>query len=848
MRAGHSGFEWPAPFFAHHADAAILPRMLTNQTVTSIALVIIFFLVPPLPAHASITADDIAQWDIVIPADAIPSERYAAEELQSLLEQATGQAPAISNDDRGRSRVIFVGAGEALNRRYRDWTPDSHGPEGFRAVIARDHIAIAGGRPRGTLYGVYEFAERHLGVRFLTADHTHVPLEPARPLPHADFAYEPPFDFRWAYWHEVNESPEFAARLRNNVITHDERLGGATDQLLISHSIQNQVPAREYAEAHPEYFALVDGVRKLQAMHAPQVDPLNPAVQDIVTAAVRDELRQHPDRRVVSVSPADNGDYDEGWRSRALIAREGTPMAPHLALVNEVARRVRPDHPGVMIGTLAYWSTRKPPRSMRPLSNVQIQLASFECSLVHTLDDPSSPANAAFMEDLEGWLALTDNIYLWHYAANLRQVDVPIANLDTFAPSFRMLRDRGIRGVFAQGNGRCDAGEFSDLKAYVVSRLLWNPDLNADEVVAEFLDLHYGPAARHIAAALAVLRDAHASQGGEPTTYPLIQELGITESVARDFAGHLEAARVVAGDAPYAERVDKLRIMGYKALIAASGSLRHDAERAYLAYPAEIDAWLAAYRQLTEQFGMDRNMEFEPLSAYLDALDRMRDGMPIEVLENDAWLLVVAPSEGAAIRLLHKPSGTELLPAHGSPEVRIVRGTHGVLGVTGFTGRTYPMEAERTPHGLILSHESANGLRLEWELALEPLPPHRVLGSVTVHNASDAKQLARVHVDFETAWPHANSPAFEALDGDWQSIDLDIYPRVSSPRSRGGAVRLAYPHAPERVQWQFDAGQASPLLAWTPGIGETAIRLRSQRVPLGPGGRFAVRYVIAVTP
>src|SRR5690606_1357956 len=151
-----------------------------------------------------------------------------------------------------------------------------------------------------------------------------------------------------------------------------------------------------YGESNPEYFALVDGVRSLRAHHAPQVDPLHPSVQRIVTEAAREELRQHPDRRVVSVSPADNGQYDEGERSLRLLAREGTPMAPHLMLVNAVAANIAQEYPRARIGTLAYWSTRTPPRSLRPLPTVQIQLASFECSLVHALDDPSSPANAAF--------------------------------------------------------------------------------------------------------------------------------------------------------------------------------------------------------------------------------------------------------------------------------------------------------------------------------------------------------------------------------------------------------------------------------------------------------------------
>ena len=42
-------------------------------------------------------------------------------------------------------------------------------------ILGDGNIAIAGGRTRGTLYGVYTFLEDYCGARFLTPDNTHVP-------------------------------------------------------------------------------------------------------------------------------------------------------------------------------------------------------------------------------------------------------------------------------------------------------------------------------------------------------------------------------------------------------------------------------------------------------------------------------------------------------------------------------------------------------------------------------------------------------------------------------------------------------------------------------------------------
>jgi len=47
--------------------------------------------------------------------------------------------------------------------------------EGFSIVREGTKLYIVGNIPRGTLYGVYDFLDVELGVRFLTGEVTHVP-------------------------------------------------------------------------------------------------------------------------------------------------------------------------------------------------------------------------------------------------------------------------------------------------------------------------------------------------------------------------------------------------------------------------------------------------------------------------------------------------------------------------------------------------------------------------------------------------------------------------------------------------------------------------------------------------
>jgi len=63
----------------------------------------------------------------------------------------------------------------------------------------------------------------------------------------------------------------------------------------------------------------------------------------------------------------------------------------------------------------------------------------------------------------------------------------PFPNLHVLQPNIRFFVRNGARQHFQQSN--TGAGhEFSELKQYLLARLLWNPDADGDAVVKEFLD------------------------------------------------------------------------------------------------------------------------------------------------------------------------------------------------------------------------------------------------------------------------------------------------------------------------------------------------------------------------
>ena len=434
-------------------------------------------------------------WDIVVADDAIPSERYAAEELRKFLSQATGfDLPVVSSVPAGSQCHLYVGDGQLMESSPVGFSVDDFGPDDLRIVIQDTNIAIAGGEPRGTLYGVYTFLEDYLGVRFLTWDHTHVPRAgPRHVIGSVDRFYHPPISQRWPAYQINTRHPEFAARLRCNTVTDDAKLGGKTGVAVFGHSFYRQVPWKKYSKTHPEYFGMFDGKYVREEKKA-QLCLSNADVLRIVTESVLDELAANPGRGSIAVSQNDWGRKCCCPKCEEIDQREESGAASLLLFVNAVAREVAREHPGVRVGALAYKYSQKPPKSIRAAPNVIIQLTSHDCSVTNPIETSTHPASIEFRRDLEGWGRICDHVNLWYYNTDFSMYHMPIPNMRVLEPNIRYFVANGVKGMFAQSVYNAPHAGLNDLMNYMTARLLWNPNAHTDTLMDEFLNLHYGGA------------------------------------------------------------------------------------------------------------------------------------------------------------------------------------------------------------------------------------------------------------------------------------------------------------------------------------------------------------------
>jgi hypothetical protein len=278
------------------------------------------------------------------------------------------------------------------------------------------------------------------------------------------------------------------------------------------HTFYPLVPPDKYFKDHPEWYSLINGKRTTDRA---QLCLTNPKLRDFVVDRVRQWLRESPEARIISISQNDWHGACQCPDCQAIDEAEGSHAGSLLAFINYVAEKIGPDFPAVAVDTLAYQYTRKAPKNIKPLPNVIVRLCSIECNFGAPLDDPS---NATFARDIRDWSRICQRLYVWDYTTDFGHYVQPHPNWFSLGPNVRFFHQHGVKGLFEQGAYQSNGAEMSELRAWVLAQLLWNPNLDDKRLINEFLDGYYGSAAaQHIRDYFALMYDA--SRGYNLTCY-----------------------------------------------------------------------------------------------------------------------------------------------------------------------------------------------------------------------------------------------------------------------------------------------------------------------------------------
>jgi len=466
--------------------------------------IFLFFLSIPLPFFAQnrtiIVKNSLPQFSIVLPVENAAMEGKAAVLLQSTIKKMAGCELNILNGIQSSTQksIYIIPSGSInelinsekgvlqTNQLKKHFNVDFESKrkllieDAFLISSQEDNILIVSGGKKGAIYGVVHLLEKYLGCRMYAPNEEWIPQKATITLPvfcelerpvntirivNGDLTQQ---DQQYRDWHRLND--------------HNEEFAKG----YYVHTFNRLVPWEIYFKQHPEYFALMGNKRIID-----QLCLTNPDVYDLTVKTLKEEMTKQPDKKLWSVSQGDNFSYCQCDACAKIIADEGSAAGPIIHFVNKVAAQF----PDKIISTLAYQYSRKAPKHIKPANNVQIMLCTIELNRSKAIEFDS--LSVSFLKDINDWGNISQNIYLWDYTVNFSHHITPFPNLHTLQNNIQFFTKNNVNAHFQQTNAS-KGHEFSELKAYLIARLLWNPTINVDSVTNDFLNGYYGAAGMYI--------------------------------------------------------------------------------------------------------------------------------------------------------------------------------------------------------------------------------------------------------------------------------------------------------------------------------------------------------------
>lgn len=467
-------------------------------------------------------------------------EKKAVDELKYFLEKITGaEFSVLKESEVGNIPAIYIGQTKFASANNVDFAKADK--EEWILKTVGNNLIISGGRPVGSLYGVYEFLEKQ-GVYFLTLDQTVIPSKDKLTLPVLNERNKPCFAGRNIYDQVftaflVGKVPDkviqdywlHRLRARQNGGHHGPKrkdipevlyLGDMFNLTVFSHSLGQYVNPDKYFATHPEYFGMNANGERIKPRQLDKHGSLCMSNKD-VRAITLDSLRGFIKRdrsalpkeewpTIYDISILDDTPYICFCPECSKITKEEGNCGLLLLYINYVASEIIKEYPEIMIRTFAYSAARDVPKTIRPVNNVILQYCDdFPISDCHR--PLTDKFNIEMLGKLKKWHDTGVKISLWDYWNMGNRYFIPprIETItDAIQQDMKTFRDMGILGLYLEAErDLVHPQNFIDLSYFLAAQFMINPDKDQEKLIEIFMDNYYGHAAKEVKTYFQLVRD-----------------------------------------------------------------------------------------------------------------------------------------------------------------------------------------------------------------------------------------------------------------------------------------------------------------------------------------------------
>ncbi len=598
--------------------------------------------------------DGQSNYSILLATDSSLSEQHGAKELQYFLHKICGADFHIKTSDMLPTEpVVFVGRNKALEKLGVRIDFNRLGTDGFVIRTVGPNLILAGGKQRGSMYAVYSFLEDYLGCRWYSPSVSVIPKKRTIVLEKIDRREIPAFESRDIYYTSFMRDGLFAARNRINgaVSAVTPELGGKIDIRPFVHALPTILPVKKYFKQHPEYFAEYHGERLFWREAFPCMT--NPDVLKIVVQAVEKNIAEHPEAEIFDISPGD-GAYGlcDCANCKAIKKKTGTDSGLLIWFANQVARQVKKQYPNKFIEVIAYNATRKPPKHIKADPNVIVRICERD---IHPYLPMKLDKTTTYPDIVRQWCKVSDKVYIWHYVTNFGHYYAPNPNFYSVASYLKFYKDVGVDGVFCQGKCQDFGGEFANLRAWFIAKLLWNPCQNPDKVIDDFMMGYYGQAGKYVREYFDLIHQA-AISNPEKTDFIDPKKSYLKNAQLKQAFEIFDKAKQLAENKVFRKRVTEASLpVEYTAIQRGMVLVRKKNKFVPSPWANGLRSRIEKFRNTVKSFGytylaeVNGNVD-KVVGRWLKRIKRLRKtSYPIITLKNDKIVVEIVPGFGGRI-------------------------------------------------------------------------------------------------------------------------------------------------------------------------------------------------------
>ena len=442
--------------------------------------------------------------NVNIISDSSLTDSYAAAELQLYL-----QRKGLTVSEEGFPIIVK--------------TDDKMATDSYRITATLEGdipcLTIAGGEGAGVLYGVFYFLEKFAGVHSYAEDTYVIDDTDVIITDGVMGELTPDFQILNTPWHPfatlailsgaINGNSHLFSPLTLDVIT--ENIGAAQPCLT---DPENLPRAIEY---------------------------------------VKNYLSQNPDTKAISFAPGEGNDlYCQCPNCARIDKEEGSHAGTYVRFINALVGALVAEYPnlGFEINIRTY--LLQPPTKTKPTDGISVRVSTAGCHINHPITDTACETAIMFKQGLEDWSALCDDVHLQYVLTSTADYIPTLANLKTLRENIRFFSESGIQSIYCEGNFSQPSGEFGELRAYLVSRLLLDPAMSEEQFDADmnaFLRVYYGEGWTYIRQYIDKTSEL-AADGTQTTAGSPFDAITQEEYLANEetFDGWWNEAEALAGD------------------------------------------------------------------------------------------------------------------------------------------------------------------------------------------------------------------------------------------------------------------------------------------------------------